>query len=777
MKLEFESNTTTFPSVETDFVNDTRAEKNSAAEILAAGIKAAQEGRRSEARNLLLRVTEMDSENENAWLWLASISEYPEELLVFLNSVLKINPENERALEWSKATKTLLSKTFVQRGIDASKDLSKSFAKQCFLQAIVHDNQNEMAWLWLASASDSDEEKSTHLQKVLSINPENLTAQASLKAIRKQMSETLLQKAFAAVKEGENDRALDALQEVFNKSTEIEDAWILKSFLVATCAEKLECFEKVLELNAGNNLAQANAAFLRAMFEKGESKDFEQVSETFKAELKSDETEAAEEFLSEDKSPTQELEFPQSLVEENDFEAEFEEVETQMDSVEMEEMEAVELEAEESVVEDFDVQTEFSEQFEEEETETFYADSEEDSDDEVENQVELVEEAESFEDSENETESAVEDFEDVEEVAQVSAFQEQEISAPPVFEEFEEEVEEIHETEPAAFYSDFEEVAENQSVEEDSADEVYEIEADELLSTDTLEEIEVENDVENVVFEEETQASEEFAAVEDEQNVVGENDYQAQAETVACRFCYAENEPQAFVCDACAAVLTLSDLEMLLAGNDAHKDIISDTIEQIEKSKKRNELDIEELKTIAVGYFNLKNPKKGVLYLNEAARLNPDDIVLSSQVNALKIRLAEIEKQESIHNSMPKNRTILVVDDSATVRKLISGKLEKCGHEVVCAIDGVDALEKLKEISPDLILLDINMPRMDGYQVCKLIRGDESMKDTPVVMISGKDGFFDKVRGRMAGTTGYITKPFGPETLMKMVETYIVQPV
>ena len=120
--------------------------------------------------------------------------------------------------------------------------------------------------------------------------------------------------------------------------------------------------------------------------------------------------------------------------------------------------------------------------------------------------------------------------------------------------------------------------------------------------------------------------------------------------------------------------------------------------------------------------------------------------------------------------------TILVADDSATVRKLISGKLEKCGHTVVCAVDGVEALEKLEEIAPDLILLDINMPRMDGYQTCKLIRGNELTKDVPIVMISGKDGFFDKVRGRMAGTTGYITKPFGPETLMKTVETYAMQP-
>jgi twitching motility two-component system response regulator PilG len=136
--------------------------------------------------------------------------------------------------------------------------------------------------------------------------------------------------------------------------------------------------------------------------------------------------------------------------------------------------------------------------------------------------------------------------------------------------------------------------------------------------------------------------------------------------------------------------------------------------------------------------------------------------------------LSEIERQESNNSTKSKNRRILVVDDSATVRKLISSKLEKSGHEVTCAVDGVDAMDKLNEFVPDLILLDIMMPQLDGYQVCKLIRTNELTKDVPIVMISGKDGFFDKVRGRMAGTTGYITKPFGPETLMKTLETYIV---
>ncbi|RMG04500.1 MAG: response regulator [Acidobacteria bacterium] len=116
---------------------------------------------------------------------------------------------------------------------------------------------------------------------------------------------------------------------------------------------------------------------------------------------------------------------------------------------------------------------------------------------------------------------------------------------------------------------------------------------------------------------------------------------------------------------------------------------------------------------------------------------------------------------------------ILVVDDSPTVRKLITTKLERSGYRVIQAIDGLDALEKINSAVPDLVLLDITMPNLDGYEVCKRIRSNEATKNIPVVMISGKDGFFDKVRGRMVGSSGYITKPFGPETLMKTVESYI----
>ncbi len=135
---------------------------------------------------------------------------------------------------------------------------------------------------------------------------------------------------------------------------------------------------------------------------------------------------------------------------------------------------------------------------------------------------------------------------------------------------------------------------------------------------------------------------------------------------------------------------------------------------------------------------------------------------------------AEIKIAASPFSSITQTtaRTILVVDDSPTVRKLIAIKLEKEGHRVVPAVDGKDALAKLNDVTPDLILTDITMPRMDGYQLCKLVRSDETTKHVPVIMLSGKDGFFDKVRGRMAGSTAYITKPFEPETLLKVVNDH-----
>src|SRR5215204_1740001 len=277
MRLEFEPNSSALPFVENEVVSqDVSSEVE---RMLREGVRAAQEGKRAEARALLLRVTEADADSENAWLWLASISEYPEELLVFLNNVLRINSQNERALEWHKATKSLLAKTLVQRGIDAANDNRSDFARQCFEQALEHESENEMAWLWMASVADSDDEKAAYFEKVLSINPESESALFSLKTIQSQKIQKLFQDALATAFDGKHAEALEMLEDVLTRDSEMEDAWVLKSHLAASFEERAECFLKLRTLNPENEMAKACLASWRMLADKrAEQPETEEVS-------------------------------------------------------------------------------------------------------------------------------------------------------------------------------------------------------------------------------------------------------------------------------------------------------------------------------------------------------------------------------------------------------------------------------------------------------------------------------------------------------------------
>lgn len=583
MKLEFEPNIATSSSVENNIIGNLVIDNESSEvtqQMLRDGIKAAQNGDRAEARMLLLRVAEVDAENESAWIWLASISEYPEELLVFLNNILKINPENERAVKWLAATKSLMAITFIERGMVSAKENKKDSARQCFMQAIFHDKQNESAWFWLASVTDSPEEKISHLQKVAAINPENEDALASLKSLQKDVSQNDLAKARAEMSKGNNEAAEAIINKVIRHSPNLEDVWILKSQISKSFSEKIINLEKVLEINPDNESAKSGLIALKSKHSQTNNYQ-ETVTNNFSNEAaEQTQNPQAEQILSETEIPEP-------------------------------------------------VQPQINEQ---------------------------VETITSFNNS-------------------------------------------------------------NSSIHTSSSGRIQSFSA--------------------------------------------------------CPFCSESNESQAFVCGGCHSILTFSDIEMMLAHESANQQVVRKSVEMLETEKEAGNLEADELKLLGLGYFNLKDMRKGFTYLQEAIRANPDNVILVSQVDALAIRLAEIEQMEEQKVSEPKCLSILVVDDSPTVRRLVSGKLEKCGHEVVCAVDGIDALAKISESIPDLILLDITMPRMDGYQVCKLIRSNEATQEVPVVLISGNDGFFDKVRGKMAGTTNYITKPFGPDTLMRAVNEYI----
>ena len=119
---------------------------------------------------------------------------------------------------------------------------------------------------------------------------------------------------------------------------------------------------------------------------------------------------------------------------------------------------------------------------------------------------------------------------------------------------------------------------------------------------------------------------------------------------------------------------------------------------------------------------------------------------------------------------------VLVIDDSNTIRRSAEIFLRQAGFDVILAEDGFDALAKISDHQPKVIFVDIMMPRLDGYQTCTLIKQHPRLKSTPVIMLSSKDGVFDRARGRLAGSDRYLTKPFTKEALIEAVNEYVKPP-
>ncbi|MFN0140225.1 MAG: response regulator [Pyrinomonadaceae bacterium] len=646
MRLDIEQNVTTAPPVDGVEYDEFGFPGTNAAEaLLKKGISAAQSGDRDGARKLLTQVVALEPSSEDAWMWLASISDYPEELQAFLKRVLEINPDNTRAAEWHAATNALLAKTLVQRAAAAHNDGSHEIAAQCLAQALAHDANCESAWELKASLAESDDEKMEYLERVLSINPDNADAADKMAVIQRAKIEAVFVEAKQHVIDADHKKATKLVNQYLDIVSDNADAWVLKAHLTNDVEQKMQALENALE-------ADPNHAAARSSYD----------------------------FLSTLNAPPQPVDEPEAVA--DPFESKVEEEAAAPVEPEVEQVtEAAGAEAQENVA--------------------------------------SVEEEAVQEAAAHETEDAV------------LAAQE------PV---------RVVDEEPV-FVGDEESNVE-QSVDEQTAVEERPIEEP------------------SVGYDDGYVAASQDAPTQETVNV--------QASQVACAFCATENDSHAFKCSNCHAITSLSDAEALLANPYADFEMIHPAVMRMESEANTREFSNAELVWLGIGHFNLRNYDAGLSYLQEASRRDPNNVVLASQVNTLAIRIDEINHQHDVEESRPKGKTILVVDDSPTVRKLISGKLEKSGHNVVCASDGVEALERLSEIMPDLVLLDITMPRMDGYEVCKQIRSNPEAHNLPVVMISGKDGFFDKVRGKMAGTSGYVTKPFGPETLMKALETYLL---
>jgi twitching motility two-component system response regulator PilG len=137
----------------------------------------------------------------------------------------------------------------------------------------------------------------------------------------------------------------------------------------------------------------------------------------------------------------------------------------------------------------------------------------------------------------------------------------------------------------------------------------------------------------------------------------------------------------------------------------------------------------------------------------------------------------ETGKLNMTNSPQPTVLKIMVIDDSSTIRRSAEIFLTQAGYQVVLAEDGFDALAKINDNHPALIFCDILMPRLDGYQTCALIKKSAKFHNTPVVMLSSKDGLFDRARGAMVGSSAYLTKPFSKDSLLAAVREHTAEAV
>jgi twitching motility two-component system response regulator PilG len=250
-----------------------------------------------------------------------------------------------------------------------------------------------------------------------------------------------------------------------------------------------------------------------------------------------------------------------------------------------------------------------------------------------------------------------------------------------------------------------------------------------------------------------------------------------------CPFCWSPLNSEADTCHYCNARLTIAkalsrdtpekvNSKLLVEAVTHYTDVVA------------HETNITALFFLCLANCNLDKVEEALDLLNEAASANPDNQFLSGQLNTLvncvaaRLTCYDNSISDTIDTQLKKikNRSkkkILVVDDSPTTRKVVTLTLRQKGYTIIEAQDGLEALSKIDEERPDLILLDIILPKMDGYKILSIIKESEDFKDTPVIMLTSKDGIINRVKGKLAGSAAYLTKPFEPNDLIDAVCKHI----
>lgn len=246
-----------------------------------------------------------------------------------------------------------------------------------------------------------------------------------------------------------------------------------------------------------------------------------------------------------------------------------------------------------------------------------------------------------------------------------------------------------------------------------------------------------------------------------------------------CPFCWTPLNQKAQACFSCGLQLIIVKALLEQPPKDRNAGVI-------DQSVKRFSLILEKEKNLyaayymAMAHYNMNDQDRTLELLNDTITMSGGRPFFKNQ---LKLFLHQSASQKAVEPELvitsaqaasgKKQKTILVVEDSPTTRKVITLTLNMMGYKVLEASDGLQALSRLSEEKPDLVLLDIILPKMNGYEILSIIKNKREFKRIPVIMLTGRDGFMNKMKGKIAGATAYITKPFQPEDLVKAIEKYI----
>ncbi len=252
-----------------------------------------------------------------------------------------------------------------------------------------------------------------------------------------------------------------------------------------------------------------------------------------------------------------------------------------------------------------------------------------------------------------------------------------------------------------------------------------------------------------------------------------------------CPFCWVPLEGEATTCPVCRCHLLIHNLFFEVEHNGS-EEVQQEAINRYSRVIER-ENNPQSHYWLGMVYLNMDKLEEALNNLDLASKLAPGEQFYSKQLNALLKHMASSgsllsselkaagDDTESVaiplHDEIRKK--ILVVEDSSTIRKVISITLSQKGYEIIEAGDGLEALSRLNEAKPDLILLDIILPKMDGYQILSIIKENPEFKYIPVIMLTSKDGIINKVKGKVAGSSAYLTKPFDPTQLVETIERHI----